>query len=120
MSSIATTEDGCDQRRGVRRPADGVIAVVDCMTDRTLGLLGNVSETGMLLISNVALVDDGLYQLQFQLDSTDSPASLIEVGAHVLWQAPTSNPERTWVGLRFINLPEPYRQRLHGWLARPR
>lgn len=114
----AATDDGANARRRPRRAIAGVVEVTDCMTERTVGMLGNLSETGMLLIAKVPLVDDALYQFRFQLDGAAQQAP-IEVGAHLLWQDHASAPGQTWAGLRFINLPEPHRQRLRDWLTRP-
>lgn len=114
----STVDDGANSRRRPRHAIAGVVEVTDCMTERTVGMLGNLSETGMLLIAKVALVDDALYQFRFQLDGPAQQAP-IEVGAHLLWQDHANAPGQTWAGLRFINLPEPHRQRLRDWLARP-
>src|SRR3546814_7133824 len=56
-----------DTRRKPRRRVPDTVSVVDSMTDQVVGRLGNVSETGMLLIASTPLVDDGLYQLRFEL-----------------------------------------------------
>lgn len=117
-SSFKTDDDTIESRRRPRRPAAGVVEVTDCMTDRTIGLLGNLSETGMLLIANVPLVDDALYQLRFRLDGTEPYRAPIEVGVHLLWQEHASASGQTWAGFRFINVPEAHRQRLRDWLSR--
>jgi hypothetical protein len=117
-SSFKTDDDTIETRRRPRRAAAGVVEVTDCMTDRTIGLLGNLSETGMLLIANVPLVDDALYQLRFRLDGTEPYRTPIEVGVHLLWQEHASASGQTWAGFRFINVPEAHRQRLRDWLSR--
>ena len=47
-----------EYRRVPRRKIAETIQVVDTMTDAVIGRLGNLSETGMLVITNVPLVDD--------------------------------------------------------------
>ena len=58
-----------DQRIPPRAPPQGrrTITVIDTMTDTVVGRIGNLSETGMLLIANAPLVEDALYQLRFLL-----------------------------------------------------
>lgn len=109
-----------DSRRGRRRQPSDNIAVVDTMTERTVGHLGNLSETGMLLIAHVPLVDDALYQFRFNLGGTRDPGtSAIEVGAHLLWQDNTSVPGQTWTGFRFITLLDSQLVQLRAWLRAP-
>ena len=48
-------------RRASRHDIPDTVRVVDAMTDKIVGKLGNISETGMLLIASVPLVDDALY-----------------------------------------------------------
>ena len=88
------------------------------MTDTVVGRLGNLSETGMLVIANMPLVDDALYQLRFMLHDTDA-AVPIEVGVHLLWQDTASAPGQTWTGFRFITLLDSQMLRLRHWLDTP-
>ncbi|TWI07921.1 PilZ domain-containing protein [Aerolutibacter ruishenii] len=105
-----------DYRRARRVQAPENIEVLDTMTDRVIGHVGNLSETGMLLTSGSPLVDDALYQLRFELpDGTGSEP--IEVGAHLLWQNMASAPGQTWAGFRFITLSESSQACLRAWLG---
>ena len=117
VSNIADT-DNQDGRRKPRRSPAGTVEVIDTMTDRVVGQLGNVSETGMLLLANAPLVEDALYQMRFILSGTAQQRGTVEVGVHLLWQEHASAAGKAWAGFRFINLPEPGRQHLRDWLAR--
>jgi len=107
-----------DTRRQPRRRVPDTVVVIDTMTDHVVGRLGNVSETGMLLIASSPLVDDALYQLRFELGD-DGRTIPIEVGGHVLWHDGASAPGQSWCGLRFINLPDAHRRALREWLGKP-
>lgn len=110
--------DGSEARRRQRRTPVTTVEVIDSMTDRVIGQLGNVSESGMLLLANAPLVEDALYQVRFNLDSSASHQGLVEVGVHLLWQEHAGAAGKAWAGFRFINLPEPGRQTLRDWLIR--
>ena len=49
-----------DSRRAPRRHVTESIPVIDTMTDEIIGQLGNLSESGMLLIASAPLVEDAL------------------------------------------------------------
>ena len=106
-------------RRVRRRKVEGNIQVIDTMTDTVVGRIGNLSETGMLLIASAPLVDDALYQFRFVLQDTPRTSLPIEVGVHLLWQDPTSTPGQTWTGLRFITMVDSQMQQLLEWLDGP-
>ena len=72
-------------RRARRRAVAKPVAVFDLMTEQVIGRLGNLSESGMLLVATEPVVDDALYQLRFQLPESNG-SEPIEVGAHLLWQ----------------------------------
>src|SRR3546814_8966613 len=80
-------------RRARRRKAADTILVTDTMTERVIGHVGNLSESGMLLIANETLVDDALYQLQFALPGDKAQPETVEVGAHLLWMDRASRSE---------------------------
>ena len=105
-------------RRAKRRKASDTILVTDLMTDRVIGRIGNLSETGMLLIASDPLTDDALYQLRFSLPGVGA-AQVVDVGAHLLWMDRASAPSQAWAGFRFIAVAEAQARRLRTWVDAP-
>ena len=108
-----------DARRAPRRHVSDVVPVIDTMTDGVVGQLGNLSETGMLLIANLPLNDDALYQLRFPLRDDGGHDIQCEFGAHQLWQEEAGASGMYWIGLRFIAIPDEQAERLKRWIDSP-
>lgn len=106
-------------RRARRRKAADTILVTDAMTERVVGHVGNLSESGMLLIANESLVDDALYQLQFTLPDDKGQPETVVVGSHLLWMDRASAPGQAWIGLRFIAVAAPSLAALQRWISAP-
>lgn len=106
-------------RRARRREVDGTVPVIDAMLDARIGRLGNVSESGLLLIAHAVLHDDALYQLRFELRGPDGAPFVVEAGTHLLWTSDAHAPGQTWAGLRFITVPEAQMRALRRWLDAP-
>ena len=62
-----STPPPVDTRRAPRRQVADLVPVTDQMRDTVIGRLGNVSETGMLMLASTGLREDALYQLRFPL-----------------------------------------------------
>ena len=106
-------------RRAKRRKVDQRIEVTDVMSERVIGHLSDLSETGMLLIANQALTSDGLYQLRFKLADPHGHQHALEVGAHELWADSAAAPGQVWTGLRFIDMSPSDLLFLRNWVAAP-
>lgn len=108
-----------EYRRAKRRQVPQVVEVVDTMTEQVVGRIGNISESGMLLVTSHPGCDDGLYQLQFRLPGPQGEAWTIDVGAHQLWSDLTRPPAVFWTGYRFIDLAADDAEHLRRWIAQP-
>lgn len=106
-------------RRARRRKAPGTILVMDAMSERVVGRIGNLSMSGMLLMASVPLVDDSLYQFRFSLPLEGGSESMIEIGVHLLWMDRASAPGQAWAGLRFIGMTEAQAGPLRAWIDAP-
>lgn len=106
-------------RRARRRRVADTILVTDAMTDSVVGRIGNLSETGMLLIASVPLVDDALYQFRFHLPTDQGREADFEFGAHLLWRDEASAPGQSWVGFRFLAVPPGQAELLKRWINAP-
>lgn len=94
-----------EYRRAARRKADKGIEVLDTMSEKVVGHLSDLSETGLLLIAHQPMTSDALYQLRFRLPGQrGGGAHAVEVGAHELWSDPAAAPGQIWTGFRFIDL----------------
>ena len=94
-----------EYRRARRRKVEHAIEVLDTMTERSVGQLSDLSETGMLLIAHQPLTSDALYQLRFRLPGERNGSDhVVEVGAHELWSDPAAAPGQVWTGFRFIDI----------------
>ncbi len=108
-----------EARRAPRRNPNGAIAVNDMMTGQTIGLVGNVSETGMLLVASEPMREDALYQLQFTLPGSSTAREVaIDVGAHLLWTGAAHTPGQSLAGLRFLTLSPTHLAALRDWVGR--
>lgn len=89
------------------------------MTGDTIGELGNLSVTGLLALTNRALVEDALYQLRLRLNGADGSPIELTVGCHHLWTEEASAYNQYWAGFRFIDVAEADLPRLQAWVDRP-
>lgn len=112
-----STQPPVDTRRAPRRQVSDLVPVTDQMRDSVVGRLGNVSETGMLMLASAALRDDALYQLRFPLPLADGSSEWIDVGVHLLWSEPAHAPGQSWAGFRFLTLSREHRQLLRRWIG---
>lgn len=106
-----------EARRAHRRNAHESIVVVDAMTETAVGRIGNVSESGMLLVASAALQEDALYQLRFDLVDAAGRAIPVEVGAHLLWIGSANTPGQSWAGLRFLTIGSSHLAALRDWIG---
>ena len=106
-------------RRARRRKLDHNVDVIDTMTTQSVGHLGDLSETGMLLIANRPLVSDALYQLRFRLVNAEATSQTLEIGAHELWSDEAAAPGQIWAGLRFIDVSSRDLGFIRRWVAEP-
>jgi c-di-GMP-binding flagellar brake protein YcgR len=108
-----------DSRRTQRRNVHEPVMVVDTMSEQIIGRLGNLSESGMLLVANAPLVEDALYQLRFEITEPAGRVLGIDVGAHLIWVGSANTPGQSWAGLRFLTIEEGQLSALRQWIARP-
>ena len=106
-------------RRSRRRKVSDTVLVTDTMTDSVVGRVGNISETGMMLIASAPLVDDALYQFRFRLQDAKGREQTFEIGAHLLWLDRASAPGQAWTGFRFIAVPPEQAEQLRYWIDAP-
>lgn len=106
-------------RRSRRRKVSSTVLVSDMMTERVVGKIGNISETGMLLIASESLIEDALYQFRFSLPGSKGQETPLEIGAHLLWLDRASAPGQAWTGFRFIGLTQQHVLRLREWIDTP-
>ncbi len=106
-------------RRAKRRRALETIEVFDTMSDKALGRIGNLSESGMMVLAVEALTDDALFQLRFHLPTDEGRPHRIDVGAHQLWLENASGPGQHWCGFRFIDVGPDHLETLRAWIEAP-
>ena len=110
---------GNEYRRAKRRKVEHSIEVLDTMTEQVIGHLSDLSETGMLLILNHALVSDALYQVRFKLSDPQGRERAVDIGAHELWSDQASAPGQVWTGFRFIDISAEDLAFIRNWVAAP-
>jgi PilZ domain len=106
-----------ERRSSPRKLSNLPIEVADTMTGETIGRIGNLSRTGMMLICHRRLRNDALYQLRFSLTDTRGRRAEVETGVHTMWTEPAGIPGQQWSGLRIISISAPAAETLDAWLT---
>jgi len=79
------------------------LPVIDDIDGQELGLIGNLSMGGMMLISTRQLYTDGILQLKLDVPA-ELGFGLISMGVKVLWCTPANSPNEYWAGLETIDI----------------
>jgi hypothetical protein len=106
-----------EHRRSPRKPPGVIIQVTNMLTGDVIGRLGNISAEGMMLVASRPIVEDALYQLQFNLPDEHGRLHPIEVGVHEQWTETANVPGQQWVGFRIIDIAPADGTVLRDWLA---
>lgn len=108
-----------NQRRAARKRVDFKAIVTDVISGKPLGQLGNLSSTGMLLISPQAPRSEALYQISLALPESSgvAPSAPIELGVQEQWHEYAASPGQVWAGFRIVAVSDPDAARLNSWLA---
>ncbi len=92
-----------DRRIDNRIDANDVdLRVVNCVDGEQLGIIGNLSQGGMMLITRRQLFANGVLQLRIE-SPAESGEAPITLGMKILWCAPANSPNEYWAGLETID-----------------
>lgn len=108
-----------ESRRARRRQITQAIEVIDAMTEAPIGRLGNLSQTGMLVIADKRITDDALFQVSFALPDGSGRQRTLDIGVQHLWCDDGSAPGQSWCGFRFIDIAPADADFLRLWVENP-
>ena len=109
-----------NQRRAERKRTPSNAVVTDVISGQPIGHLGNLSRTGMLLITDHAPRSEALYQVSLALPATGRSmlqSQPIEVGIQEQWHEHAASSGHIWAGYRIIAVTDSDAARLDSWLA---
>ena len=109
-----------NQRRAERKRATINAIVTDVISGLPIGHLGNLSSTGMLLISAQAPRSEALYQVSMILPGSGrmlSESQPIELGIQEQWHESAASSGQIWAGYRIVAITDADAARLESWLA---
>ena len=108
-----------DQRRALRKRANFTAVVTDVISGQMIGHLGNLSATGMLLISTHPPRSEAIYQVSLALPGLGSLPQSIEVGIQEQWHEAAASPGQVWSGYRIVAIDDADAALLDAWLEQP-
>jgi len=109
-----------NQRRAERKRATVNAIVTDVISGLPMGHLGNLSSTGMLLISAQAPRSEALYQVSMTLPGSGrmlAQSQPIEVGIQEQWHEAAASSGQIWAGYRIVAITDADAARIESWLA---
>jgi hypothetical protein len=98
------------ERRIERHQLPYFLKVFNRTNDKFMGNLGNVSETGLMLISELPLLVGPVFYLQLKVPAEDGTYQLIDIDANCLWSHEDATPGIYDSGFRIKSVPPEYEQ----------
>lgn len=97
-------------RRIERHQLSGFLKVFNRLTDKPIGYLGNVSEDGLMLISQLPMMVDVAFELRLKIPMADGDFQAIDLTAMCLWSHEDVTPQHYDSGFRVVEATEAYGQ----------
>jgi hypothetical protein len=86
-----------------RHVVSGNVDVYDSMRDIYLGRLVNIHSQGLMLVGDVPLEEDRLYELDMHILDENNVKQVIRVGVDCLWTRAADENGKHWTGFNIID-----------------
>ena len=97
-------------RRIERHQLPYFLRVYNSVTDKPIGFLGNVSEDGLMLISQLPMMIGAEFHLRLKIPASDGCQQVIDLNACCLWCHEDQNPGHYDSGFMLLQAPREYDQ----------
>lgn len=108
-----------EQRRAPRKRANSPMPVMDVMTERVIGQLGNLSATGLMLLGTGQPRSGAVHQVVFTLPSAHPSDHRVEIGIQEQWHEPAASQGQFWSGYRIVAASEEDVRAIDEWVGPP-
>jgi hypothetical protein len=108
-----------EQRRAPRKRASSPLPIVDVMTDRVVGQLGNLSATGLMLLGTQAPRSGAVHQVTFMLPGIRQVEYRVELGIQEQWHEPAAVAGQFWSGYRIVAASDDDVRAIDEWIGPP-
>ena len=98
------------ERRIERHQLPYFLKVFNRITDKPIGYIGNVSEDGLMLISQLPLMLGAVFDLRLKIPDGDGACQVIDLRACCLWCHEDATPHHYDAGFALLNPPPEYGQ----------
>ncbi|MDY7531207.1 PilZ domain-containing protein [Pseudomonas sp. Bout1] len=98
------------ERRIERHQLPCFLQVFNRLTDKPIGYLGNVSEQGLMLISQLPMMVDVEFQLRLKIPGGKGEVHAVDLTANCLWCHEDINPQHYDSGFSVLHAPAEYAQ----------
>lgn len=97
-------------RRIERHQLSSFLQVFNRITDKPIGYLGNVSEEGLMLISQLPLMVDADFELCLKIPGPEGEIQTVDLTARCLWCHEDVNPQHYDSGFSVVQAGDEYGQ----------
>lgn len=103
-------------RRIERHELSRFLQVFNRFTDKPIGYLGNVSEDGLMLISQLPMMVGATFELCVKAPMANGDVQTIDLTAECLWSREDVNPQHYDSGFSVVAAPADYSQLISALL----
>ncbi|RZA08470.1 MAG: PilZ domain-containing protein [Moraxellaceae bacterium] len=87
-----------------RHSVNGDIDVYDSLRDIYIGRLVNVHAQGLMIIGDIALDEDRLYEIDMHIPTGPAQKQLLRLGVDCLWMRSADQNGKIWTGFSIIDM----------------
>lgn len=101
--SVSNSEAHSCQRKLKRRSLPGVVDVYESISGTYLGRLVNVHQEGLMLMGDVPMHADDLYQLDLHVSGRDEEKKIISLNVDCVWVRVAEDNRKHWSGFHILD-----------------
>lgn len=104
--------------RGMHRHIiSGAVDVYDSLRDIYLGRLVNIHTQGLMIVGDVPLEEDRLYELDMHIPHENSGEHIFRLGVDCLWTRSADQSGKHWTGFSIIDSTPHAMEEIHKLIA---